>query len=32
MVCKEMMSEPILIAQDLKETFGELEAVKGVSL
>jgi ABC-2 type transport system ATP-binding protein len=26
------MSEPILIAQDLKKSFGELEAVKGISL
>jgi len=26
------MSEPILIAQDLKKSFGEFEAVKGVSL
>ena len=26
------MSEPILIAQDLKKSFGEIEAVKGVSL
>jgi ABC-2 type transport system ATP-binding protein len=27
-----MMSEPILIAQDLKKSFGDLEAVKGISL
>ena len=26
------MSEPILIAQDLKKSFGDLEAVKGISL
>jgi ABC-2 type transport system ATP-binding protein len=26
------MSEPILIAQDLKKSFGEIEAVKGISL
>ena len=26
------MSEPILVAQDLKKSFGDLEAVKGVSL
>jgi ABC-2 type transport system ATP-binding protein len=27
-----MMSEPILIAQDLKKSFGDFEAVKGISL
>jgi ABC-2 type transport system ATP-binding protein len=27
-----MMSEPILICQDLKKSFGEIEAVKGISL
>jgi ABC-2 type transport system ATP-binding protein len=26
------MSEPILVAQDLKKSFGDLEAVKGISL
>ncbi len=26
------MSEPILVAQDLKKSFGEIEAVKGISL
>ena len=26
------MSEPILICQDLKKSFGEIEAVKGISL
>jgi ABC-2 type transport system ATP-binding protein len=29
---EETMSEPILVAQDLKKSFGEIEAVKGISL
>jgi ABC-2 type transport system ATP-binding protein len=29
---EETMSEPILIAQDLKKSYGDVEAVKGISL
>jgi ABC-2 type transport system ATP-binding protein len=31
-VKEEAMSEPMLIAQDLRKSFGDLEAVKGISL